>query len=235
MEESPAPDEKPRVAPAVPPRSRVAPTRAPEPPPPPPGAYGLFGSLTYKGRHRAKRSHLTPLLAACIAVIFLLGTLVGIAIAPSRTGPAALGRSVQELAARTESLEDGIVALGERVDANVQRIAELKRQLGGAVQDDASRQDPGAGATEDAGDADATLIAEFTGTGSQSTPAFEADEPWRIRWQGRDVFFFILRSNGELVHGDGGSGTGEYLVSETGSFSLNIVAQGRWSIRLTRA
>jgi hypothetical protein len=206
-----------------------------------------------------EKSLLSAPLLTLVVGIGLLGMLLGIAISTDRAltsrSSQEIGRRFQQAIDQTESLELSISALRRIERANSRRITALERRLDSPVEDGESNQGAtrrGVGkrtagkgtAGKRAGDrkndrgpsqgSGEGLIAEFTGTGPQTTAVFAANGPWRIQWEGPDVFFFIKKASGFLVHGDGGAGTGTYRVAASGRFYLDILARGKWTIKVLR-
>lgn len=78
-----------------------------------------------------------------------------------------------------------------------------------------------------------STVAEFEGSGSQSTPRFRVREGWQIHWDSRsEAFSFAIR-------GDRDFGTVVEVAEPTsgitapvgaGSFYLEVTAGGEWSI-----
>jgi hypothetical protein len=204
-----------------------------------------------------EKSLLSAPLLTLVVGIGLLGMLLGIAISTDRAltsrSSQEIGRRFQQAIDQTESLELSISALRRIERANSRRITALEHRLDSPIEDGESNQGATrrgvgkrtagkrtagkqAGAREKDGGApqgpSGSLIAEFTGSGPQTTTVFAASGPWRIQWEGPDVFIFIKKASGFLVHGDGGAGTGTYRVAASGRFYLDILARGRWTIRV---
>ena len=80
-----------------------------------------------------------------------------------------------------------------------------------------------------------STVVEFSGTSDQSTATFQARSGWRIHWQSDGQRFAMA------VRGDADLGTvievsepasGVTAPAGTGSFWLDITADGAWSLRI---
>jgi hypothetical protein len=108
------------------------------------------------------------------------------------------------------------------------------KESGGASR----RSRPGARVGDSSGKAsrsESKVIAAYEGDRPRSVPLFTAKKPWRVAWSGDDVFFFIRAENGRLIHGDGGSGRGSYVVRRSGRFYLEVIASADWTLKVERA
>lgn len=80
-----------------------------------------------------------------------------------------------------------------------------------------------------------STVAEFSGTGDQSTPAFGVRNGWRIHWQSTgERFSMAIRGDQDLgtVIESGEPATGVTSPAGAGTFHLDISADGSWSIRI---
>jgi hypothetical protein len=89
--------------------------------------------------------------------------------------------------------------------------------------------------TSTSGSESADLVQTVRGSGSTTTEIVSARGPWRLEWTGNDFFVFVKRAKGgDLVHGDGGQGSGSFVVHEDGRFVMDVVARGSWSMAVVR-
>lgn len=96
---------------------------------------------------------------------------------------------------------------------------------------------------DDAGPADTgdeggeELIDTFTGTEDATTGAFTVEGQWELRWEseGDELEVSLLDQDGEAVQPvieHEGSGGGSTYPPQDGTYSLEVVADGDWSIRV---
>lgn len=80
-------------------------------------------------------------------------------------------------------------------------------------------------------------ILRISGQGSTSTPAFTIRDRAMLRFASDDaVFVAYLLDDGDAVVRNlhhGGAGGGEYVIENSGTYSLQINASGGWSISVT--
>jgi len=91
-------------------------------------------------------------------------------------------------------------------------------------------QGPGTQFTSPAG----STVADFKGSGDQSTATFTVREGWRIDWQHDSAFAFAIRGDRDFgkVIDEQGSGSGVTSPVGAGSFHLEITADGPWEIKV---
>ena len=84
-------------------------------------------------------------------------------------------------------------------------------------------------------------LAAFTGSGDDTTEAFEAAVNWELRWKAEESESFSIEllaedgaSRGQVVQG-AEEGSGTTFVSEEGEFKLEVSAAGDWSITVVGA
>jgi hypothetical protein len=82
-----------------------------------------------------------------------------------------------------------------------------------------------------------STVAEFEGSGNQSTPAFKVREGWQIHWDSQSETFSLA------IRGDRDFGTVVEVAEPTsgitapvgaGSFYLEVTAGGEWSITVVQ-
>lgn len=93
-------------------------------------------------------------------------------------------------------------------------------------------------ATAPTAPAEPGLVAEFSGFGNESTPAFAVAPNWEIRWQAAADNPFAVelvttsgKSRGSIIQA-GGRTEGTTFVVEGGDFQLRVTAGGGWSVRV---
>jgi hypothetical protein len=199
---------------------------------------------------RDSKSVLRLLHPLMIAPLLLLALALGIVIGRAGTGNVeASGASPERLA----DLFDVMEVLLAETSGNEKALQEIREKLANRGTSDrgrigAKRQDkpkdskgarrPGLRArVEDASGraSRSKVIASFEGDRPRSVPPFTARKPWRVVWSGDDVFFFIRAEDGRLIHGDGGSGRGSYVVRRSGRFYLEVIASADWTLKVERA
>jgi len=91
-------------------------------------------------------------------------------------------------------------------------------------------QGPGTQFTSPAG----STVADFKGSGDQTTGTFTVREGWRIDWQHDSAFAFAIRGDRDFgkVIDEQGSGSGVTSPVGAGSFHLEITADGPWEIKV---
>ena len=81
------------------------------------------------------------------------------------------------------------------------------------------------------------VIAQFDGDGDKTTQAFTVTEGWQIQWEtsGTSFDFAITgdRDFGTVIEQDG-PGSGITSPVGSGSFRLEITAEGRWSVHIVQ-
>ncbi len=81
-------------------------------------------------------------------------------------------------------------------------------------------------------------VAEFSGSGDETTETFRAAANWELRWRVAEGGPFAIElltkdgeSRGRIVDG-GDNMEGTTFVSDEGEFKLNVSAGGDWSVQL---
>jgi hypothetical protein len=85
------------------------------------------------------------------------------------------------------------------------------------------------------GPGDPTVVAEFSGDGDQITTDFTVSGDWRIRWQTDGPrFAFAVRGERDLgtIITREGTANGVTSVVPSGTFRLEITAEGPWTVRI---
>ena len=82
-----------------------------------------------------------------------------------------------------------------------------------------------------------STVAEFSGDGDQTTSPFQVREGWAIHWDSTAAHFaFAIRGDrdfGTIIDIDE-PGSGVTSPTGSGSYNLEITADGPWSIRITQ-
>lgn len=77
---------------------------------------------------------------------------------------------------------------------------------------------------------------DFAGKLGFRTPQFDIAGPTRLRFRSQGVIFvlYVLGENGEVLQNLhlGGGGEGDYLIRDSGRYSLQIDGSARWQIWL---
>lgn len=106
--------------------------------------------------------------------------------------------------------------------------AVLRASLGGT--EDAAVDDIGEVPPE-------VLVDEFAGAGDDATSSFTVEGPWEVRWEseGKAFHLELLDADGEsvqtVVDHEGQGGGSNYLTQDS-TYSLDVTADGDWSIRV---
>jgi hypothetical protein len=82
-----------------------------------------------------------------------------------------------------------------------------------------------------------SVIAKYSGNGTQNTRPFEVNSPWEIQWDATGQIFqvYLYDGNGNLVDVAANQmegGKGSYYSPKTGSFYLQINGMGDWEIKI---
>lgn len=80
-----------------------------------------------------------------------------------------------------------------------------------------------------------TDVAEFSGTASGTTDSFSVREPWQIHWETQgESFSYAIRGDVDIgtVIEQEGPGSGVTSPMGSGTFHLEITADGPWQIRI---
>lgn len=81
------------------------------------------------------------------------------------------------------------------------------------------------------------LVAEYTGSSDSDTQSFNVEKGWELRYEieSGHLKATLVDANGksvaDLMNADGPGG-GSVYPSQTGTFSLHVVANGAWTIRI---
>jgi len=82
-----------------------------------------------------------------------------------------------------------------------------------------------------------SAVAEFDGTGNQTTPSFTVRDGWEIHWTSESEAFTLAirgdRNLGTVVDG-AGSGLGVTSPPVGGTFHLEITAGSSWSVTIVQ-
>ena len=85
----------------------------------------------------------------------------------------------------------------------------------------------------------AKIIAEFNGNGSKTTKPFRCRGPWELRWRckGRAFSADIEKSGDDLFCNiiSSEATTGDSYVRDPGTFHIDVMALGEWSITVVEA
>jgi hypothetical protein len=83
--------------------------------------------------------------------------------------------------------------------------------------------------------ADRDVVTEFNGDGDQETKSFAVHDGWEIRWDTNGATFHVAirgdQNLGTVINQDGPGGGATYPVG-SGTFQLDITAQGPWTIKI---
>jgi len=200
-----------------------------------------------KGAHRRNESN-TRVNAALLLGAVLLSIFVGIAVGSGTpfkstdnvnlSNDRQLANSIATLSRLSAELENAVDGLnraansivraqgdGSKVDlpANASAGKPRGNEKTSSIGNDVTSKD-----SEEA----TTPLVTYSGKGPRTLRPFTTEGPWSISWRGDDVFFFIRGSDGRLIHGDGGRGTGSYTVRRAGRYYLEVVARGAWSLSI---
>ncbi len=80
-------------------------------------------------------------------------------------------------------------------------------------------------------------IVEYAGDGQKLTPPFSISGPWEVHWQsdGNQFQIFLSDSLGnfiQLLVDQQGGGSGVSPIPQAGTYTLNISADGPWSLAI---
>jgi hypothetical protein len=205
------------------------------------------------GKHlNDRRSILGFMHPATVIPLLIVALVLGIAIGRagtsrsagvSRDGFARVLQVMEILLSETSGTEKTLQEIRQRLakqDRGDRSPAGPKGQARRNAREHASRKPndrPGTRGSSDRKDRRGTprVIATYKGDRPRSVPLFTVQKPWRVIWSGDDVFFFIRAKDGRLIHGDGGSGTGSYIVNRSGRFYFEVVASADWTLKVERA
>ena len=80
-----------------------------------------------------------------------------------------------------------------------------------------------------------TDVASFSGDGDEVTESFSVTEPWQIHWETEgETFTFAIggdRDYGVVIEQDG-PGSGVTSPVGSGTFHLEVVAEGPWRVQI---
>jgi hypothetical protein len=250
--------------PPIPPPPPAAPTGRPPPPPgdrptnpheaPDPRRPRYLGSeraAKHKSHQRSAIHLLNPILMVGALVLALVAGIIvgrgsfvrGSQDLGSEENIRQLARSIDTLFRQSSELEGAVEdvhsALGSVTrDLSLRRNRFISKRGQAGAKD--SKADRSGGRTDESRSAphpevSNESIASYEGSGPRTLASFTTNGPWQIRWRGQDVFFFIRADDGRLIHGDGGRGTGSYIVRKAGRFYLEVVARGAWNLNIVEA
>ena len=82
-----------------------------------------------------------------------------------------------------------------------------------------------------------SVIAQYSGNGTQNTRPFEVNGPWEIQWNADGQIFqlYLYDSSGNLIDVAANqmeAGKGSYYSPKTGSFYLQVNAMGDWQLKI---
>lgn len=147
-----------------------------------------------------------------ISILVILFICSSMAIAQEMT----TDEIIQELS-EIASIENDI----QRLEAYDQFVAELDIDSGQEVTPDSTNN----------------IIAQYSGSGTQSTRPFTVNSPWEIQWSASGEIFqiYLYDNNGNLINvaaNQMGAGSGSFYSPKTGSFYLEVNAMGSWEIEV---
>ena len=96
---------------------------------------------------------------------------------------------------------------------------------------------PAGGSRFGSGGSHPDAIVEYAGDGQMLTPPFSISGPWEVRWQsdGKQFQIFLSDSLGNFIQilaEQQGGGQGISAVPQAGTYTLNINADGPWSLAI---
>lgn len=196
----------------------------------------------FSEQRRRNSLHAYGWLALALVVLLGTGAVIGYLLGARSDSPrAAPAQEMRSLERRLSGrIAEGLEVMARRVDdlraqASLRRSPRRESRAGAKSGRRARSKAKGRkGQAEGKGARGRTkVIASMDGSGPESTDSFSARAPWQIKWEGEDVFVFVNRAkDGSLVRGDGGRGSGSFVVREGGRFVMDVLAHGDWAIKV---